>query len=706
GIDVVDAQSLTVIERLRHDATLASTIGADRIGALFRDRSGTLWVGTWGEGIARHDPRTRAVRALRFSPNLPDGLTHASAVRAMEMADGTIWVGTNGNGIDVLDASLRRVGGFRADALGDGAITCLAQAPDGAIWVATLNGMLQRMPPGATRFERLPGERLAGGPIRAIAFDGSGTVWAGSSQGLLRVDPATLATQVFDRWPGAAKASPAIESIAVAANGTLWIGSDNGLYSFDPRTGTSVRIAKENGLPDNWVPDLMTARDGRLWIGTAAGACVLTAWDGRTARFEKVTSGAAEALIEDAEGSVWVGPRTRIDPKTRTARELGPADGVAFRTFFIASRARTRDGRLLFGSPEGLLVVDPRAIPAQREAAPVVATALRVEGKARPGASVVRALTLSPSERTFTLDFAALDFAAGTRQSYRYRLEGLDRDWTIAGPSQRSLTLSRIPPGRYTLRVGVTDRDGRWSDRELRLPVTVMPAFHQTIWFRTLLVAAAAAAIYGIYRLRVRQLRARERDLQRLVAVRTSELAAAYAKIEEASLTDPLTGLRNRRYLEQVIGADLQLAARGHGDLVVLLVDLDHFKEVNDTYGHAAGDAVLVQLAELLRRTFRASDHVVRWGGEEFLIVVRFVDRAGASEPPEKLRRAVAANLFVLPDGTTLHKTCSIGYAVWPSADAATWERVVDLADAALYAAKRGGRNACWSGGGGGARGG
>jgi len=696
GVDVVDAASLTVVERLRHDAALASTIGADRVGAILRDRGGAIWVGTWGEGIARHDPRTRAFRSLRFSPNLPGGLTHESAVRALEMRDGTIWVGTNGNGIDVLDASLRRVNGFRADVLGDGAITCLAQAPDGTIWVATLNGMLQRMRPGAGRFERVPAERLAGGPIRAIAFDGGGAVWAGSSQGLLRVDPATLATRVFNRWPGAAKASPAIEAIAVAADGTLWIGSDNGLYSFDPRNGTSVRLAKENGLPDNWVPDLMLARDGRLWIGTASGACVLTAWDGRTARFEKVTSNAAEALIEDDQGLVWIGPRTRVDPKTRAVRELGPADGVAFRTFFIASRARTRDGRLLFGSPEGLLVVEPRAIPEQHEAPTIVATALRIEGKERPGATVLRSLTLSPSERTFTLDFAALEFDAGSRQRYRHRLDGLDREWIVAGPSQRSLTHSRIPPGSYVLRVGVTDRDGRWSDRELRIPVTVMPAFHQTIWFRALLIAAAAAAIYGIYRLRVRQLRARERDLQRLVAIRTSELAAAYAKIEEASLTDPLTGLRNRRYLEQTIGADLQLAARGHGDLVVLLVDLDHFKQVNDTYGHAAGDAVLVQLAELLRRTFRASDHVVRWGGEEFLIVVRFVDRMTAAEPAEKLRRAVAANIFVLPDGTALHKTCSIGYAVWPSGDA-DWDRVVDRADAAMYAAKRGGRNACVS---------
>jgi diguanylate cyclase (GGDEF)-like protein len=293
---------------------------------------------------------------------------------------------------------------------------------------------------------------------------------------------------------------------------------------------------------------------------------------------------------------------------------------------------------------------------------------------------------------------AALDFVAAPRQRYRYKLEGLDPDWTIAGASQRSITYSRVPPGGYVLRVAATSRDGRWSDRALQLPITVRPAFHQTTWFRLLAALAFLALLYGIYRLRVRQLRAREQELETLVTERTSELANAYARIEEASLTDPLTGLRNRRYLEQTMDADLELAARGEGDLVALLVDLDHFKNVNDTYGHAAGDAVLAELARVLRQTMRASDVIVRWGGEEFLIVVRFVGRALAPELAEKVRAAVAAHEFPLPDGTLLRRTCSIGAATWPFSRtdlrAIAWEHIVDLADLGLYAAKRSGRDA------------
>jgi len=728
GVDIVDQESLKVIDRLRHDPLLDDTIGADRVGAVFRDSSGAMWVGTWGEGLARHDPRTRAIRSLRFSPNRPDGLTHAAAVRTLETGDGNIWVGTNGNGIDILDPALRRIGGFRADAndpgaLSDGAITCLAQSDDGTIWVGTLNSLLHRLRPGTKRFDRLAAEQLAGGPIRTIAFGRDGMVWAGAAEGMVRVDPETLATRVYQRWPGAARSSPAIESIVPAANdtanGTLWVGTDNGLYSFDPRTESAVRIAKEpraDSLPDNWVPDLLLARDGKLWAGTAAGPAILTHWDGKTARFDNVLTrlgrapSPAEALIEDEAGQVWIGPRLRIDPRTWTARELGPADGVTFRNFFIASRTRTRDGRLLFGAPEGLLIVDPRALRLETTDAPIVATALRVEGNARPGATVLPSIELSQAERSFSLEFAALDFSAPLRQTYRYRLDGLDESWSVLAAAQHSLTYSRLPPGRYLLRVGVKNRDGGWSRQELRLPVTVQPALYQTRWFRALLATCAAALLYALYRLRVRQLRARERELERLVQHRTAELAlknqqleTAYERIEEASLTDPLTGLRNRRFLEQTIGNDLELAARGgvDRDLVILMIDLDHFKSVNDQYGHAAGDAVLVALAQLLLRTVRTADTVVRWGGEEFLIVIRFVDRACAAEVAEKLRSAVAGHPFVLPDGTSIQKTCSIGFAAWPFSPAAPralpLERVIDLADAALYLSKHSGRNA-WTG--------
>jgi diguanylate cyclase (GGDEF)-like protein len=759
GVDVVDGRSLRVTDRLRHDPALDVTPGGDRIGALHADRSGVVWVGTWGQGIARHDPAARAVRVLRHSPARPDGPSHPAVVRALEMPDGTLLLGTNGNGVDLLSPSLRLLGGLRADpadpgALADGAVTCLAGGAGGEVWVATLDGTLHRVAPGRIEFQ---GDRVAlvepprvtarltaadglpGGPIRTLLGGAGGELWAGSAEGLARIARGTLAITSWRHRPDdpSTLAGHAVEALAHTGDGGLWIGTDGGLNRFDPATGRAVRILHEPGrrdsLPNNWIPDLMWTRDRRLWVATQGGAAVLRSFDRATgvARFDRVAerlgrpAGPVESLIEDAQGKVWLGPRLRVDPRTWRFRELGPADGVAVRSVFIASRLHRQERQVLFGSPEGLLIVDVDLLAPWAYEPPVVATELRVDGVERPGAALLGAtgLTLAPADRGFRLDFAALDFTAPEKVAYRHRLEGFDPRWIAA--AEGSAAYTNLAPGRYTLRVRGTNRAGRFSPHELRLPVTVRPALHETAWFRLSLAAAGVALAAAGYRLRVRRLEARGRELERLVGERTAaleergrELQAAYARIEEASLTDPLTGLRNRRYLEQSLAADAALAVRRHeegraaeagaeratnpdhaerGDLVFLLLDLDHFKSVNDTHGHAAGDAVLVQTAAVLKSVLRDSDHLVRWGGEEFLAVARFVDRRDAPVLAEKIRAAIAGHPFRLDDGSELRRTCSLGFASYPLAPdqprAVTWEEVVDLADLGLYAAKRSGRN-------------
>lgn len=687
GIDVIDAESLAVTGRLTHDAALPDSIPGDRIGALLRDASGVMWVGTWGQGIARHDPSTRAFRSIRHSPTKPDGLSHPAVVRAMQMSDGSVWAGTNGNGVDVLDAEFRRV----RTLLPGTEVTCLAEG-GGARWVALLSGELHRFDGKGTSRVYTKADGLPGGAIRAIAFGPEGEAWIGSAQGMARIDASGVTAYRHVRDDASTLSGHAVESIAFDRAGGMWVGTDAGLNRFDPRRGTATRIV--DGLPNNWVPDLLVDARGNLWIGTNGGACRLDGVDGNRVRCTRVveriggTAAPAESLIEDDEGQIWIGPRLRIDPRTWTARRFGIADGCELRTFFIASRAKMRDGTLLFGSPEGLLAVQPRALRAWTYAPPVAATSFHVDGEERP---LPHALEMRPGERAFRLDFAALDFTSPERNAYRYRLEGYDGDWIAADAARRSVTYANLRPGSYTLRVQGTNRAGVWSARELRLPVRVLPAFWQTAWFRLLAAAALLALAYGVYRLRVRQLEARGRELERMVGERTAELRVAYRKIEEASLTDPLTGLRNRRYLEQTIGADVELAERRGEDLLFLLVDLDHFKSVNDTYGHAAGDAVLVQTAQVMRSVFRASDAIVRWGGEEFLAVARFVDRREGPAIAEKLRAAIEAHAFVLSGDVVIRRTCSIGVAAFPSGR--SWEQTVAAADEALYAAKRGGRN-------------
>ncbi|MYN02720.1 diguanylate cyclase [Pseudoduganella sp. DS3] len=187
------------------------------------------------------------------------------------------------------------------------------------------------------------------------------------------------------------------------------------------------------------------------------------------------------------------------------------------------------------------------------------------------------------------------------------------------------------------------------------------------------------------------------------------ELERAYKALEDVSLTDQLTGLRNRRFFLQHVESDVALSLRAYDDpsasaaandrdLVFYMVDLDHFKDVNDRHGHAAGDSVLVQMKDRLREVFRESDYLVRWGGEEFLVLARATDRSEAHVVAERIRQAVAARDFVLPDGTHLERTCSIGFACYPFLPAQprlmSWSQVVELADLGLYISKHSGRDA------------
>jgi diguanylate cyclase (GGDEF)-like protein len=185
-----------------------------------------------------------------------------------------------------------------------------------------------------------------------------------------------------------------------------------------------------------------------------------------------------------------------------------------------------------------------------------------------------------------------------------------------------------------------------------------------------------------------------------------SALRRTNVVLEEASLTDPLTGLRNRRYFSATIEADVGQALRSHADqhdphtrdLVFYLIDADNFKEVNDQYGHDVGDKVLVELARRLSSSIRHSDVLVRWGGEEFLIVSRYTDRNEAELLAQRVLAAVADTPFqVGRSGESIHRTCSLGWAAFPwfpdNPRALTYDEVLTLADRGLNRAKQAGKN-------------
>ncbi len=209
----------------------------------------------------------------------------------------------------------------------------------------------------------------------------------------------------------------------------------------------------------------------------------------------------------------------------------------------------------------------------------------------------------------------------------------------------------------------------------------------QRIWALLIVVFALVSVIVGL--------------LYRKVRHANAQLHEKNQELKQQSVRDPLTGLYNRRHFQDFMRTHQLLDKRGAGtsgeEMVsaLFLMDVDHFKHINDTYGHAAGDAVLIRIAASLREILRETDMIVRWGGEEFLAFLPAIPRSGLDEVARRLLSGIAETHIVHQD-ITLTANVSIGFAPYPLAPAGQplpWERAVNLVDMALYMAKGHGRN-------------
>src|SRR5947209_14368884 len=358
---------------------------------------------------------------------------------------------------------------------------------------------------------------------------------------------------------------------------------------------------------------------------------------------------------------------------------------------------------MVAGRWRGAAILDP-APPLSvepRPGAPLLLERVKVAGRERP---LVSGAVLRHDENSLELQFALLSYRREHANVYRTQLAGLE-DEPTPWSREVSVVYNRLPQGRYTFRVWGRDGEGTVSG-PVELELQVRPAPWLTAWALALYALTLIGLVWGFSQLRVKTLARRAVLLEAQVAQRTGELAEANRKLELVSVTDPLTGLSNRRFLDLNIGPDLSQAVRNaqelstlrdrNADLIFYFIDLDHFKRLNDWIGHAGGDAVLVELGRRLREVARATDAVVRWGGEEFLVVSRWTNRQAGGVLAARTLEVVGGEPFLV-EGQKVHVTCSVGWVPYPwsliNPDALPFEEVLSLADRALYLAKREGRN-------------
>jgi diguanylate cyclase (GGDEF)-like protein len=708
GLYWLNPDSGTLEARLRHRPGRITGLNGNDISGLLRDRSGAMWVSGYGLGVQRHlHHPALAVRGPDADARSPLATADVRAVLALR--NGEVLAPTQAGPVARLDGrpgqDLATLGEWPRERRS--VVEFMAEAPDGSLWLASAGRLEHRQANGRL----LKDWPLDGGRAQQIVVRGDGSVWLGMQEGLYRLAGPAAAALERVHPGGGARLQGGVYAVRVAPDGRLWVAGQRGVFREREPGGELAALPQAPGeaLASPVAIGLLWTRDGTLWVDTTvSGLHRLRGWDGAgRARFDRVSErhgvegSYGGNLHEDGQGRIW-SQLYVYDPAADRLDSFGDAEGANFGSFWFFASTELPGGGLLFGGSRGLLRVLPEAWHVQPSGAPLVFGTLRVNGQPyHPPHALSEGLKLPPGQRTLSVEFAALDYADPARLRYEYRLDGLDTDWTRVDASSRSPGFGPLKPGRYTLQVRATSHAELWGPDMLQLPIELEPAWWETVWARAGGVLLGLALIWAWMHWRMRSLRRREAELCGLVDERTAEL-------RELTLTDALTGLRNRRFLELRLEEDLRLCLRrfetasGDGpgpdaDLVPMLLDLDNFKRINDVHGHAAGDAVLVQVAERLRQVFRETDSLVRWGGEEILVLVRETAREDAPELAARVCAAVRDTPFDIGPGETVHVSVSIGFCAYPLDPRHPrlwdWRACLGLADSALYAAKAQGRN-------------
>lgn len=630
--------------------TVTGAMASNAIRAVHEDRAGTLWIGTDGAGLARYENRT-----LQPADAINEKLRGLS-VRAIESdAAGHLWVG-GAKGVSRIapDGTVRNFG--IEDGLPGTVVFAFAPSRDGSMWVATLQGVA-----------RIAGETVStiegtlGDDTRALYEDGGGRLWIGERSGLRCLRDGALDRCGSDGLPGMS-----VFAFHPETGGDLWLGTSIGLMRV--RDGVVHAYTQRAGFYGDPVFAILDDDDGHFWVSSNRGIARLARAD-----LDALDRGAL-AQVEP----VWYGKNDGMLSSQANGASQTPG-------------ARTRDGRLWFGTANGVVVADP-AHPFTNTLPPTVAVEhMLVDGKEVDPDHAGR---IGPGVERIELRYAAMSYVAPAAVRYRYRLEGFDRGWIDAGGNRFAYYMN-LPAGDYAFRVIASNNDGVWNEQGATTRFTIVPPWYATWWFRGICALVTLALLAAIYRLRVWRLHERERELTREIAQRTEALREANTKLQRLAALDGLTRIANRgafdRHLRQ---AWLSHAASGK-PLAVLLCDIDAFKAYNDTYGHLAGDAALTAVAGTLAQTLRSdTDLAARYGGEEFAVLLADCDAGEAHAVACRVLDAVRA-LSIEHDAsnTAAHITISIGLASARPADTQSPDDLLRRADAALYRAKAQGRD-------------
>jgi diguanylate cyclase (GGDEF)-like protein len=399
------------------------------------------------------------------------------------------------------------------------------------------------------------------------------------------------------------------------------------------------------------------------------------------------------AVAADRAGNLWLNsvPPSRIARRADGAYEHEARPVAAATVGDIQTVKVDDDGVIWFGSDRGLLRYEP---PGASAASPLAEPAPGIH-RAVAGRDHILYSRFMPArhevEMQHGLGRLRIEFSPMTFRppvAYEYRLQPIDGDWS-RWSEEPFIDYTNLGDGDYTFRMRVRNGGGIVSD-EVRWSFRVLPPWYREPAAMLLWIALALAILALIVRLRTGALQRQAEKLRSRVAEQTIELREtvrllkeANVRLEDLSTHDELTGVANRRSFVGTLAAEWELARDRREPVALIMFDLDHFKEMNDTHGHQAGDEVLRRVGAALGECPRGIP--ARYGGEEFAVLLPNCGIVAAAQLAEELRGGI--------ERLGIGVTASFGIAAMVPAAGAPPHALIRRADEALYVAKRSGRN-------------
>lgn len=639
----------------------------DFVRSIAEDGSGAIWIASNG-GVAR----IREGRIEPMAESHPDaGL---STLSLLARDNGDVWMGTYRDGVRVLGPDGMRAL-RRAEGLGGEEVRSMIEASDGSIWLGMANGLTRWQAGEAHSWERIGGEskQLY---VRTLLQHSSERIYLGTPDGLAWTEGSGVV-----RLPLPEGHALNIFGLHECAHGHLWVLGSGGLWRL--RDDDWERLGADQDLGRHTIFGMVSDLQGNDWLSTVQGLVSVRHEDLERAVDEP---GAPLAQVRYADGP--------------------GSEGFSFNGGSTPSSLRTRDGRIWLASGQGAVVFDPAALEIPVASPPTVIERILVDGAER---EALLATELAPGTRRIEFGYAGLSFLALDSIRYRHRLLGFDETWNEAGDAT-AVSYTNLPPGAYTFEVEAVIAGAVDAPRTARHAFRVRPHLHEMIEFRV--GAAVLLALLGVvwFRRRTSALHHRAAKLQAVVDERTRELTLRSDRLEQAdrekatliaqleaqsallarhAQEDGLTGLANRRELDRSLGAALQQTQATGQALSLALVDIDHFKRINDRFGHVVGDDVLRGVAQVICSRVRPPMLAGRYGGEEFALILPGIKVSEAEVLCEMLRGQIEQEGAGV-DHPDLRMTVSVGVADIAGLDP---KAAYAAADKCLYLAKNEGRN-------------